>query len=159
MKIETLNFGEIEIEAEEVIAFPQGIPGYEEMSQFAILHPDKELPFSYLQSVEMGQLCFIIVDPFIFHPAYEFQLPDSVVELLGIEDEQEILVRAIVTSKGELKDATMNLLAPVVINTRSCVAKQVILGNTPYGTKYRLFPQQSDDTEVNARVGAKPYEG
>lgn len=156
MKIRSALFGEITIEEDQLITFPQGLPGFEDLRRFILVHPDEQLPFSYLQSAEEEALSFILTDPYLFEPSYEFQLPDSAVSELEIESEQDVLVRAIVTIKDKVEDATMNLLAPVVFNVRRRLAKQVILHDTDYQTKHRLIPQDTRRTEVDAHARSNP---
>lgn len=142
MKINTLQFGEVEITKEQIITFANGIPAFEDLRKFAIIELDEEVPFSYMQSVDDGDLFFLITNPFLFEPTYDVQLPESVVEELDIQSEGDVSVWAIVTVPEQLKDATMNLLAPIIINCRNNLGKQVILHDTHYKTKQHLITEQ-----------------
>jgi flagellar assembly factor FliW len=139
VKLQTAQLGEIEIKEEQVIQFPHGIPGFDHLRQFALLHPDELAPFSIMQSIEDEEICFIITDPFLYRKDYEFDLSESVLEELQIESENEVLVMAIVTIPGKIEDATFNLQAPVVVNRAKRIGKQVILHDRPYISKHRLF--------------------
>ena len=66
MKLHTKNFGLLEIEEEKIIAFPEGIPGFEEEKEFVIINnEDEENPFCWLQSVNNPDLAFVITTPFL----------------------------------------------------------------------------------------------
>ncbi|MBE1447431.1 flagellar assembly protein FliW [Paenibacillus sp. OAS669] len=139
MILDSSRLGKITVDEQEIITFPTGIPGFEELKTYAIVTPDPDLPLSYLQSVENPELSFIIVDPFLFEPSYEFILSETAKEELKASLEQDIVVWSIVSVRDDFKNATHNLLAPLVINMKERLGKQVILQNTPYKTRHRLF--------------------
>lgn len=147
MKIITLNFGELDIEKEDIFTFPQGIPGFEDLRQFIIIQPDAKVPFSYLQSVEQGEISIIITNPFLFYKDYELQLSEKTQEQLQIEQEQDVLVWSTVSVKERIKEATINLLAPIIVNVKKKRGKQVILHGSNYQTKHRLIQQELEKSE------------
>ncbi|MNI97283.1 Flagellar assembly factor FliW [compost metagenome] len=44
--------------------------------------------------------------------------------------------------RESLEDATINLLAPVIVNTREHMGKQIVLQGTDYMIKQKLVPAQ-----------------
>jgi flagellar assembly factor FliW len=142
MLIDTVRFGEIEIQDTEIIAFPDGIPGFEKLNQFIIIKPNEELPFSFLQSVEEGAVAFIISNPFVFYPEYEFEISEITKQELSIEAEEDVLVWNIISIRDDLENATINLLAPIIVNTKDQVGKQVVLQGTDYSVKHKLIVAQ-----------------
>lgn len=141
LRLQTASFGELEINEHDIIVFRQGLPGFEHLRQFVIIHPDAELPFAYLLATEEPDFTIIMSDPFIFFPEYELKLHDDVLEELHIENESDVLVWCTVTIKEDLQSATMNLLAPLVFNTKERLAKQIILNSITYETKHPLFTE------------------
>jgi len=135
----TSRLGEIEIREEDVLIFTHGIPGFDEYSRYVIVSPEEIAPFRYLQSLENEGLSFIITDPFAFHASYEFDLPEDVTELLNIKGEDEVAIWSLVSVRDNLQEATMNLLAPIVVNKSANLAKQVILHDTSYMIRHKLF--------------------
>ncbi|MBD0384180.1 flagellar assembly protein FliW [Paenibacillus sedimenti] len=152
VKQETLHFGEIEIQEDQIIHFPSGMPGFEDYSRFVLLHLDDEIPFSYLQSVDDGNISFIIANPFTFYPEYEFELSQIAKDELDIKSEEDVMVFGIITVHQQSGDGeiTMNLLAPIVMNPKLRKAKQVVLHDTAYKTKHKLTVLQD---EGNVREG------
>lgn len=148
MKIQTSRFGQIEIDSKEVYTFTQGLPGFEAYKQFILIDTEDSGPFSYLQSTEWEELAFIITDPFLFYSTYEFTLPEFVKEELGIQSEGDVMVKSLVTVLGELKDATLNLMAPLIFNIKDKTGKQLILSSSPYQTKHPLI-QTADHAADN----------
>jgi flagellar assembly factor FliW len=139
MKIETTRFGELEVGERDIYTFPEGIPGFEQDKRFTLVGLKGLDGFACLQCVDRGELGFIIVDPFEFFPDYEFSLPDTDAEQLGVEDPGDLSVWTIVTTRDRLESATVNLVAPVVLNVRTRIGKQVILVDTNLGTRHALF--------------------
>jgi flagellar assembly factor FliW len=144
--IETSMYGELEISEDSIITFTNGIPGFESLRKYTVLQIEEDLAFSYLQSVEEKDLAFIIVNPFLFHTGYEFDIPDAAQEELKITSEKDVAIWSIVTIRDDLQDATMNLVAPIVINIREKLGRQVILPGTTYTTRHKLMPEDSITT-------------
>lgn len=136
MIIETSALGILEVQEEQIYRFPKGIPGFEQETEFAIVDLE-EGPFSYLQSLKTEELAFLLTDPFVFYPAYEFELPE--VEAEELEMGEAVVVRAIVTLKDKLEESTLNLLAPVVFNLDQRLGKQIVLHHSKYLTRQLLW--------------------
>jgi flagellar assembly factor FliW len=147
LKLNTLRFGEIDVEEDKIVTFEQGIPGFEASRRFIVLHPDESLPFAFMQSIEDGDLAFIVTNPFYYFPEYQFELPDSVQEALNIENESDVTLCSVVTVGGG-EDIYLNLLAPIVMNTRLKKGRQVILHQSEYKTKHRIPLQGSNDQQT-----------
>lgn len=139
MKLRTKYHGEIKIEQEEILKFPYGIPGFSDEKQFVILSFNQDTPFFILQSVQTEQLAFVMTIPFLFFPNYEFDLDDNTIQQLKIEKKQDVQVYSILTVQNPFEKTTANLQAPVVINRKEMLGKQVILSNTHYKTKHLLI--------------------
>ncbi len=148
MRVLTSRFGEIEIEAERIITFPAGIPGFEGLQRFVLL-PEKDMEeFCWLQSVDEPEMAFLLTDPFAFFRDYSLELGEADVCALELEKKEEALVLTIVTIPGsDVRLVTANLLAPVVINTRLGLARQVVQVNSPFTTKHRLFCRDDGEKE------------
>jgi len=138
MKIETKYHGEQEVNAESILTFEFGIPGFPEEKEFVLL-PLDDSSLSVLQSVGTPEIGFVVADPFSFFPAYDFQLSESAVEQLGLEKAEDAVVYTILTVQDPFEKTTANLQAPLVINSKSNQAKQVILNDGYYQTKHLLF--------------------
>ena len=142
-KIETLRFGQIEVEEEKIVHFKDGIPAFEEEHEFIIVPYDSESPYYFMQSLATPDLAFLITVPFIFFPDYEFELDDVVQHELDIKDQEDMLIYVLITIPGgKIEDMTANLMAPVVLNKENMQAKQVVLDRSRYTTKHRLFPEK-----------------
>jgi flagellar assembly factor FliW len=152
MKIQTTRFGELEIADSSVITFNKGIPGFEESKKYVLIPADDkgETPFFFLQSIEKEEVNFFLVDPFSFFKEYDIKLEDQMVERLELESPTDALVLTTVTANGEIKDATTNLKAPLVINNNRQLGMQVVFDNRDYLIKQPLF--QHSEKAVGRQV-------
>lgn len=140
MKLTTRHFGEIEINENEIIDFPDGLLGFEDIKKYIIIsNPDPQIPFEWLQSIDEPNLTFVITSPFLFKSDYEFDIPKNVVEKLEIEKTEDVMVYSIAVVPDNIKDMTINLRGPVIINMKKRRAKQIVLDNEEYSLKYKIF--------------------
>ncbi|QTL49444.1 MULTISPECIES: flagellar assembly protein FliW [Priestia] len=139
MKISTSYHGDIEIDNQQTLTFNQGIPGFLEETEFVILPLPEAEAFQVMQSIQTKELAFIITDPFQFFLDYDFQLEPQEIEKLQLQQAEDAAVYVLLTMSDSVEKITANLQAPVIINTKQQLAKQVILMNTAYETKHRLF--------------------
>ncbi|MFY4775077.1 flagellar assembly protein FliW [Metabacillus sp. RGM 3146] len=136
--LKTKYHGEIEINEEQILHFESGIPGFLEEKQFVILPLKEDSPFLILQSVATSELAFVVTSPFIFFKDYEFNLDDSTADKLKLEKPEDVQVMVILTLQDKFEDSTANLQAPIVVNEKTNLAKQVILNDPAYKTKHKL---------------------
>ena len=145
-KINTLRFGELEIEEQDVVRFADGIPSFEDEHEFVVLPYEEGTPYMFLQSMATPELAFLMTDPFVFFPDYSFELDDENMEKLAINSMDDVLVCTLISvPRSGVADMTTNLLAPVVINRHTMQARQIVLEKTQYTTKHRLFPEKKGD--------------
>ena len=145
-KINTLRFGELEIEEQDVIRFADGIPAFEDEHEFVVLPYEEGTPYMFLQSLITPELAFLMTDPFVFFPEYSFELDDENMDRLDIKSMDDVLVCTLISvPRSGVADMTTNLLAPVVINRHTMQARQIVLEKTQYTTKHRLFPEKKGD--------------
>ena len=71
---------------------------------------------------------------------YQFDIPDEEAEKLGIESADDVFVCNIANiPSSNPHAATINMLAPVVVNLANKKAMQIILKNTEFEVRHRLF--------------------
>lgn len=127
-RLMTKQLGEIEYADDAVITFEEGVPGFEDAKEFVLIFSEEvELPFHYLQCINRPEIAFVITSPFFFVENYDFNLSDSIVEKMGIKSPEELYVYSIVTIPKKVQFSTINLTAPVIINTTNRKGMQVVL--------------------------------
>ena len=79
------------------------------------------------------------MDPDVIVENYNVNVDDDTIKSLGINDDSDVLVLCIVRIPENFKDATVNLMAPIIINRTAGKGAQIIPENTPYNVRHRLF--------------------
>ena len=134
MQVETSRFGTIEAADDEVVSFPDGLPGFREPHEMVLLGGGR-LPGSleadhhslfWLQDVADPDLAFLTIVPWSAYPDYDIDIDPSEVD--GA-DPDDLCILSIVTVRREHGGVqlTSNLLAPVVIDTSARIGRQIIL--------------------------------
>lgn len=140
MKINTVRFGELDIEEDRIFDFKMPIIGFGELRKFIILDTDNDSFFKWLQSTEDPSLAFPIISVYSMNVDYPINLPDEVVEKLDITNIESLLVMNIASiPQDNPHGTTINLLAPLVFNLDKQVAGQVILSGSGYEISFPLF--------------------
>ena len=114
----------------QTIELAQPMPGFPEHRRYALVQVDDEGLLCELVSLEDPELRFLVATPVPFFPDYAPEVGDEVVELLGITDVAEVVLLVVLTAGASLSETTANLLAPVLVNTRTHRAAQVILDDS-----------------------------
>ncbi len=140
MKINTVRFGEIEVDDDRVYNFVIPIIGFNELRKFVIIDTGKDSFFKWLQSVEDPGLAFPVVSVFSMNVDYSIDLPDNVVDMLKIQNVESLLVLNIASIPQENpQGTTINLLAPIIFNLDEHLAGQIILSGSGYDISFPLF--------------------
>jgi flagellar assembly factor FliW len=139
MIIHTINFGDLDIPEDKVITFKEGLPGFPQIRQFAVIEQEELKPFQYLQSLGDPPIALFMINPFMVDPTYQFRLTDSDMEDLNSKNSSELAVFTVVTIPEDPSQATLNLMAPIVINEKDRCGKQVILLDSNYSVRHPLL--------------------
>ena len=141
MKIDTKYFGEIEIGDEKVIHFDSGVLGFEDYKDYTILYDNEKEKsfFSWLQSTEESSLAFPIVNPFNVVESYNPQINDDMLGSIGGISDEDTVVFLMATIPEDVKQASVNMKAPLIINASSRKGVQVIAEGQEYEIKHKLL--------------------
>lgn len=137
MLIETSRFGAVEVDEGRVITFVEGLLGFGKQRRFALLQTSPDPVFFWLQSLDDPQLAFVVCDPRAFVPEYAIPVRPDDVETLQLEGLDACQVLVIVNKVNG--DLTANLMGPILVGTRSLLAKQMVLSDKKYSTRHRLM--------------------
>lgn len=136
MKIITKNFGEVDYTEDRMINFKEGVPGFREVKRYIIIE-DSESPLKYLQAID-EDISFIMINPYLLMEDYTVEIHDRYVEELGGGSVEQFNIYVIATVVENFETATVNLIAPVIIQTETRQGMQVILENTNYTTRHKI---------------------
>lgn len=121
------------------IRFKKGIPGFENLKNFKILDLEDNKQFKILQSMEEENISFVVTSPFEIYKEYVIDLNDEIIKELEIKNSEDVLVLSIITLGETLEKSTLNLKAPLIINIKNNMGRQLILQSEKYETKHPLI--------------------
>lgn len=140
MKLETRQFGTVEVQPDSIITFPMGLLGFESLHDFVLLDQAEVSPLQWLQSVDDPQLAFTVIDPVTIFEDYAPALSGEDREALELGGDTPAMVRVLVTVPDNPRDMTANLLGPLVFNPARAKGRQVVLHESGYPVRQRLLP-------------------
>lgn len=113
------------------IKMPKGMPGFFAEREFALLDlGDEYNPYMALRSLTT-ELTLVVVEPRFVVTDYKVHIDDVVEELLKIEDASQVLILLIATLRTD-GPPQVNLLGPIVLNTETKLAAQVVQVESSY---------------------------
>ncbi len=142
MKIKTDYTGVIEYTRDELIVFPTGIFGFEDHKEYIIVGDmTADFPFVWLQSIKDKNVAFVLTDPFLFVEDYDFSLDEETVGRLEIHGPEDLQIYGICVVPEKIKDTTLNLKSPIIINAQKRIGLQLIL-DEDWTYKHKLFKKK-----------------
>jgi flagellar assembly factor FliW len=139
MTIETKAYGPLDITEEQIINFPFGIPGFDDMTQWALFEAKRE-PFYILQSLEKTEVAFFLLAPLFFDINYTAEVSENDLRLLHLLDpatECRIFIIVNIPRDNPSK-LTGNLQAPLLFNMKEKIAGQCISTNPKWQLRHYL---------------------
>ncbi len=128
---------------EDIIHFPEGIPGFDNMVDFVVVQVPDHAPFEWLVSVQNPHLRFVILNPLLFIEDYDPKISKEQLSILEVTKPGDLLVYVIVTLKEHLSDSTANCIGPVFINRQKKVGKQIVIDSDKYSVQEPIVREKS----------------
>ncbi len=141
MKLSTRVFGEVEISDDKILTFPNGIIGFPDMNRFTLMHDSEKDDNSihWLQSVDEPSFAMPVIDPLYVKEDYNPLIEDDVLTDLKPLNEENTLVLVTLTVPRDLKKMTVNLKGPIVVNTQTRKASQIIVEDDDCSVKFPIY--------------------
>lgn len=124
--------------SEDVLAFPDGMPGFESCRRFVVIAYGDAQPFQCLQGLDAPCPAFLTIDPTLVLKRYRRILSPADRVRLDVSDEDTLLWLAIVTLSPDETASVVNLRAPIVINPRVMIGFQVMPHHSLYPVRHPL---------------------
>ena len=109
------------------LLFSGGLAGFPHSERFLLVEVPDAAPLFLLQSVDEPGVEFVVVPPGVFFPDYAPSIDDDSARRLELQDAADALLLVLLTVGDDVERSTANLLAPVVVNSRTRQAAQVIV--------------------------------
>jgi len=136
MNVQTTRFGMVKLDEKRVINFPAGLLGFSSYKSFALLQPDDDGVFYWLQSLESPELAFVVSDPTLWVQGYEACIRREQMEELALDKLADAQVFVIVNKYG--RTLTANMQGPLVINLANQKAMQLVLAEKRWTTRHEI---------------------
>lgn len=132
MKANTRIFGEIDIPQEKIITMEKGMIGFPELTKFTLIFnaekPDRKgRTIMWLQSMDDGDIAFPVIWPTIIEPDYKPTVNEELLAPLGELDDENTYMLVTVNVPHDLTKIACNLKAPIILNTDTNKAAQIIV--------------------------------
>lgn len=135
MRVKTRLFGEIDISDEKVINLIHGLIGFPDMKRYTLIFDEEKKDkgnIMWLQSLDETDFAMPVMLPHVVKPDYAPALNEDSLEQLGDLTDENTYVLVTVRVPKNPKEASINLKAPIIINTDTNVGDQIIIeGNEP----------------------------
>lgn len=154
MQIQTTRFGMVEVDDGDVIRFPAGIIGFSGERSFVLLRRHPRSSVGWLQSTTTAWFALPVVSVAALAGPYSAIRVEGSVEGMGVDfnpDTCAIMVVLHVTAAPQ--NPTVNLVAPIVINSETRVGAQILIDGSPFSTQEPFVlrtPEPSADAPVAA---------
>lgn len=142
MKADTRLFGEIDIEDEKIIKLENGMIGFPELCNFALIFDEEEKEkkhtVMWLQSMDEPQIAFPVMHPNDVKDDYNPTVNDDMLKPLGELTDENTYILVTLSARKNVEDTTINLKAPIIINTDNRIGCQMIVEDD-YPVKYKIY--------------------
>jgi len=155
LKIRSSRFGEIEYDETRLITFTEGILGFTQYRRYILIEHEANSRFRWLHSVENENLAFVLTDPLQVAPEYKAHVKKEDIADLDLKSLDKAAVLCIVNIGKGCKSVTVNLLGPIIINTDTMKAKQIILMESHYSIKQNILTTQHPESGSPEKIRAQ----
>ena len=142
MIIQTKAFGQVEITDDKIITFPGGIIGFPDMKRFTLLHDEERGVYAgirWLQSLDEPGFAMTVLDPLIVKEDYNPEIDDELLAGIGEVTLDNLLVLVTVRVPSDLKQMSVNLQGPIIINVEERRACQIIVDADTYPVRFPIY--------------------
>jgi flagellar assembly factor FliW len=152
MKLTTRIFGEVEIDDSKIISFPNGIIGFPDLKKFTLMYDEEKGSdtIKWLQSIDEPNFAMPVMDPLVVCPDYKPEVDVNITNDIGDIDNDDLLILVTVTVPHDLKQMTVNLMGPFIINIKELKAVQTIIDNDDYPVKFPIYDILQKNKEQNS---------
>jgi flagellar assembly factor FliW len=131
----------MEVKKEDQITLKEGLLGFESLKKFFVVDPGDNTLILWLQSIEDGSIAFPIIEPKIFKQDYSIKLLPAELTSLELENLNDAAVYSILTIPSDVTQMSANLKAPIVINNKTKIARQIVLQDNKLSVRFEMYKE------------------
>lgn len=121
-----------------VFHFPQGLPGFEELTRFLLYKREGLEPLTLLVALDAADVALPLLRSAEFLTDYSPPMLPSDLEALEAKSVEELDLFVVVTFEGSGDSVAVNLMAPICVNLTRRLGRQVVLPDGMYPLHYSL---------------------
>ena len=161
MRIETTRFGVVEVAEEEIIRFRTGMVGFPAEKEYVLIPHGSSAMIAWLQSLRTPELAFPVASAHGFVADYPDVPLEPVAQRADIGSNPDELAILTVLSAPRNQPATVNLLAPILINSSTRQGAQVFLEGSKFSTRelFVVSPPSAPSGESTPRETSEAATG
>jgi|SRR5437867_3221722 len=110
-----------------IIHFDEGLIGFSDCKDFQLMENDSIAPFRLLQSPQTKEVGFLVLEPSAVTSDYYSRIPAREWESIGVTPAERGLAFVICVIGASPRESTGNFQAPLIINYKKMIGRQVIL--------------------------------
>jgi len=147
MLVETSRFGRLEVEEEEVLHVSGDLIGLEGLDYFVLVDEPSTRPFRWLQAVEHPWIALPILstEDLIFE--YDLEIPYEDLLEVGLQSTDDSEIYIVASIPQVILHSHVNLRAPIIMNPRRNLLRQVDLVDSGFPTKLYFFDVHPDEDD------------
>lgn len=123
-----------------VFHFPQGLPGFEELTRFFLCEREGLQPLTLLIALDTAEVALPLLRSADFLTDYSPPVPVSDLRALEAKGAEELDLFVVVTFEGRGGGVAANLMAPICVNRARRLGRQVVLPDGTYPLQHPLLP-------------------
>jgi flagellar assembly factor FliW len=133
MNLKSNHFGNIEIDEKDLIDFPAGMIGFSNENKFILIRQRENSPIAWLHSITNPALAFPVISLEALAVEYGEDAVTEAARAAGISggpDSWSIML--VFAAPGRDVPPTVNLVAPVIVDSETRTGAQMLLEGTKY---------------------------
>ncbi len=142
MEYTSILFGKINVDEDKILEFPNGILGYPEYKKFTLMF-DKDKGdangMNFLVSLDEPAFMLPVVVAIMVRPGYSPIFTEDIQSVIGELTEENALCLVTMTIPSNITAMSVNLNAPIVINSETRKGIQSIVENKDYEIRYPIY--------------------
>lgn len=141
MIVNTRIFGEIEVGEDKTIHFEEGIIGFPDCKNFTLIYDEEKgerRSICWMQSLDEPEFALPVMDPLLVKEDYNPMVEDELLKSLGNLNEENLFILVTVTVPQDIKEMSVNLKAPLIMNVDERKGSQIITEDD-LPVKYKIY--------------------
>jgi flagellar assembly factor FliW len=158
MIVQSDRFGAIEVDASDVVTFPSGVIGFPRETEFVIVRKVDSQIIGWLQSTKTSYLTLPVVSAHALAGRFPDVPIEEYAERAGLGGDIDELAVMVVLSAPPGQPATVNLMAPVIVNAATRTGAQIMLEGTRFSTRELFVLPATAALDLERTATAMPNE-